>query len=141
MIRLTGSPIKLLVSGSRDHQDRTLIFSQLDQIHQRRHVHVLIHGAQRKWNGREYWGADYIAEEWARDRQIPYLGVPAMWNKLGREAGTRRNGQMLEIATPDVAIFFPLKNSVGTYNMKTKVEAHNHASAAKIEIIVVEPRV
>jgi len=39
----------------------------------------------------ELCGADRWAEEWARERQVLYLGMPARWTAEGNGAGLRRN--------------------------------------------------
>lgn len=39
-------------------------------------------------------GVDYMAETWAKARQIPYMGIPAAWKVHGNAAGPIRNELM-----------------------------------------------
>lgn len=130
-IRLTGTPVKVLVSGSRDYADRDTVWGVLDDLDAETPISVIIHGSA--------YGADTLAELWAKHRQVPYLGVPAKWKAQKRSAGPNRNRFMKEIVTPDVAVFFPLPQSVGTLDMLDLIKAHNASSQAQIKVIVIEP--
>jgi hypothetical protein len=79
----------IIVCGGRDFADQAGAWRLLDEEHQRHPIGLLIHGAAR--------GADTIAEGWARDRQIEYRGVPALWKRFGKSAGPRRNARMVSI--------------------------------------------
>jgi hypothetical protein len=58
-------------------------------------VTLLVHGACCMKKGTiELCGADRWAEEWARERQVPYLGMPARWTADGNGADPWRNGRM-----------------------------------------------
>lgn len=111
---------KILVTGSRHHTNRNLIWDELgncDPDH-------LVHGAAL--------GADTIADTWAK--QIPSVKIsphPADWS-YGKGAGPIRNAEMLK-AHPDIdlVLAFPLDGSVGTWDMVDR------AIAAKINVKVV----
>lgn len=107
--------MKVLVCGGRLFADRAFIFKFLDRSMP---ITLLITGAQRKWHyidGNGQWvGADYFAEEWAKSEQIPYVGVPAEWNKYGDQAGMIRNKLMLNDWKPQAVIAFP--GGTGTSN-------------------------
>ena len=100
----------LLVCGGRNFNDTKFAFSALDRAMAKRPISLLIHGAAT--------GADSIAEAWAKQRRIPYLGVPAQWHIHGKSAGHRRNARMLDMAYPDALIAFP--GGKGTADMIAK---------------------
>lgn len=77
----------VVVTGSRDGVlgGQDAVDQVLDLIPD---VRLLIHGAAT--------GADTLAENWARSREIDYSGNPARWKTEGnRLAGPIRNGRML----------------------------------------------
>ena len=88
---------KVLVCGGRDYNDRETVRRTLDRIKPAE----IIHGAAR--------GADTLAGEYARDRDIPCRSFPADWQKNGRSAGFIRNRQMLDEGKPDLVVAFPAK--------------------------------
>ena len=51
-------------------------------------------------------GADYLARRWARHNSVFVMNYPADWNRLGLQAGPRRNQQMLDEGKPDIVIVF-----------------------------------
>ncbi len=99
--------MKVLVCGGRRFSDRHLLFRVMDALHKEHRVTLVIHGAQR--------GADNIAERWARERELPFVGVPAKWTVLGTQAGPTRNRFMVTEWKPDLVIAFP--GNRGTRNM------------------------
>ena len=60
-------------------------------------------------------GADFIAKEWAKLRNIPCRSFPADWRKYGLGAGHKRNQRMLEEFNPDILVAFA--GNVGTADM------------------------
>ncbi len=111
--------IGVLVCGSRYYENEVKIYRELDTVHADIGIAVLIHGACIKG------GADIIAEEWAKSREIPYYGVPARWRVYGRGAGPIRNGWMLKETSPDLVMAFhhDIENSKGTKDMMAKADA------------------
>lgn len=113
----TGRNLSVLVTGGRNFDDRAFLFGKLDLLHKKRGIRLLVHGAAR--------GADTLAELWARENQVNYLGVPAKWDWYGKAAGSLRNEEMLDCVIPmglghghlkiDLGVAFP--GGVGTANM------------------------
>lgn len=97
----------VLVCGGRDFSDRILLFGTMDRVLSKHPGMWLLHGAAP--------GADSLAEEWAKDRQIPYIGVPARWDAMGRKAGPIRNRIMRDVWKPYACVAFP--GAVGTRGM------------------------
>lgn len=85
-------PYRVLVTGSRDWTSRDIIFYALDWLlAERGQSLVIVHGACPR-------GADAIADEWARLRNVPVERYPANWSPGGvfnRAAGHRRNSAMV----------------------------------------------
>ena len=97
------SPVVLLVCGGRDYTNRKVVFDALDQWN----VELLIHGGAT--------GADALADQWAKEREVNTLRVPAKWKKIGgKQAGPIRNKEMAAMK-PDVLVAFP--GGTGTANM------------------------
>lgn len=101
---------KVVVTGSRDWDDYEAIKVVLDSYHRQHRISQIIHGACR--------GADLLAERWAKENEIMYLGIPAKWKEEGKRAGPRRNVLMTHLG--DVTIGFPHANSTGTYHAMKK---------------------
>jgi hypothetical protein len=105
---------RILVCGGRSYDDRTRLFRFMDRVletiggtgeTQRRDV-VIIHGAAR--------GADTLADDYARERELRVIRYPADWKTHGRGAGPIRNKLMLT-ESPHVIIAFEGGN--GTADM------------------------
>lgn len=79
---------------------------------------LIIHGEAK--------GADSLAKDWAKSRNIEQIGFPAQWNKYGKAAGFLRNTEMLEVGKPDIVVAFP--GGTGTA-MMCKI-----AAAADVEV-------
>jgi len=107
--------ITVLVCGGREYSDRKHVFSVLDELHAKRTIGLLVHGNAP--------GADHLAEQWAKKRQVMYTGVPAPWKVLGKAAGPLRHSYMLDKSTPDVVIAFP--GGTGTADMFGKAQRKN----------------
>jgi len=98
----------VLVCGGRDFTDKTLLYNTMDKVLAKYPEGlVVVHGA--------YKGADLLAEEWCKDREVMYVGVPAHWGKLGRRAGPARNRLMRDLWEPKACIAFT--GGVGTAGM------------------------
>jgi hypothetical protein len=109
--------MKLLICGDRAWDDKPTMKAWI------KHYHTIcgdnleiIHGACE--------GADLMAEEIAKELEIPYHGYPARWAKHGRAAGPMRNRVMLNQAQPDQVLAFHnhIDKSRGTKNMLTQCE-------------------
>lgn len=115
--------MRVLVCGGRTTSDQARVFEVLDRILvEVRGIELLIHGGAA--------GADRIAGDWARARDIDCEVFVAEWSKYGGHAGPIRNSQMLRIAQPQLVVAFP--GGAGTLDMVTK------ARAAGVEVREVE---
>ena len=106
---------RVLVCGGRDYADRTRLFHFMDRVletiggtgeNPRRDV-VIIHGAAR--------GADLLADDYGRERELRVIRYPADWRNHGRSAGPIRNKLMLTDGQPHVIIAF--EGGKGTADM------------------------
>jgi hypothetical protein len=106
---------RVLVCGGRDYDDRTRFFHFMDRVLEtikgtgetpKRDV-VIIHGAAR--------GADTLADDYARERELRVIRYLADWKTHGRGAGPIRNKLMLTDGKPHVIIAF--KGGNGTADM------------------------
>ena len=97
---------KVLICGGRDYNDPAG-FGMLDELHAEHQFSVVIHGAAK--------GADRLAGQWAKKRNLPVQEYPANWNRDGKRAGFLRNQRMLDQGKPDLVIAFP--GGVGTADM------------------------
>ena len=120
---------RLLVTGSRDWTDDTVIEEHLHQAWQQLqspeqpHV-VLVHGGCRT-------GADAIADRIWRKHHLPVEVHYADWRTLGKAAGPIRNRHMAGLGA-DLCLAFILNQSVGASHC---VQA---AQAAGIPTTVIE---
>ena len=96
--------MRVAVVGSRNYRNRARLYFVLDK-YQEEHglTHIVSGGAK---------GADSLAEEYAKERCIPYTIYPANWDRYGRSAGFVRNSQIANDC--DAVIAFPLAESKGT---------------------------
>lgn len=102
--------IRVLVCGGREYSNKERLYQVLGAIHLKHTIVHVIHGAAR--------GADLLAEQWAKEFEIPYTGVPAQWKygARGKAEGYIRNAKMLAEFKPDLVVAFP--GNKGTKNMK-----------------------
>jgi len=100
----------VLVCGGRAYVNADHVFKVLSDIHAKTPIAWLIHGAAR--------GADTFGENWAKEFQIDYTGVPAQWDKYGRKAGPMRNVSMLNLLkNAEVAMVVAFPGGKGTAHM------------------------
>lgn len=99
-------PYRVLVTGSRDWQDREVIAGVLMEICMDHHSHrvIVIHGAAR--------GADEFADEAAHEFWMATEPHPADWNTHGKRAGFIRNAQMVALGA-DICLAFIRNGSRG----------------------------
>jgi len=105
--------MKLLVTGGRDYKDQHLVTKTLNQARQKFGEFLLIQGGAP--------GADTLARNWAVSHGYPCATFHAPWTALGKPAGMRRNGWMLEYGQPDLVVAFP--GGPGTAGMISLAEA------------------
>jgi hypothetical protein len=97
-------PNRLQVKTLIDYLDN--ILSEFSDI-------LIIHGEAK--------GADSLAKDWAKSRNIEQIGFPAQWDKYGKAAGFFRNTEMLKVGKPDIVVAFP--GGTGTAMMCKIAEA------------------
>lgn len=95
--------MRVLVCGGRNFHDKGLVFAVLDKFK----PDWIISGGAR--------GADSLAEQWARERNVGLSIYPAQWHVHGSAAGPIRNQEMLDLGEPDLVLAFP--GGRGTANM------------------------
>lgn len=135
--QITGPHIHLLVCGGRRFADIALVRRTLDEIHRHFCIELLISGGAGKRMRRltdpnniksepdwvvEY-GADLLAEEWAKYHRVPYWIFRVKdndWAEHGGAAGPMRNARMLAEGKPNYCLAFP--GGAGTTDMITKCE-------------------
>jgi glutaredoxin 3 len=92
-------PLRVLVCGGRDYEDREHVFSVLDRLHARQPITLIIAGGAR--------GADSFAKAWALTRGVLTSIKPADWARYGNRAGPVRNAEMLRDDKPHLVVAFP----------------------------------
>lgn len=123
---MSWKPLRILVCGGRDFNDRGAVFRELDRLTTDegellpRNGTVIIHGACPT-------GADRWADEWAVINWCRCEEFPADWGVFGRSAGPRRNQRMIDEARPDLVVAFP--GGRGTADMVKR------ASVARIPVL------
>lgn len=103
---------RLLVTGSRDYNDRSKVERALAVF--RPFAPVLVHGrapgldalAASIWTG---WGGEVHA-------------VPAQWERYGNRAGSVRNQQMVDLGGYVACVAFPLDQSIGTWDCMRRAD-------------------
>lgn len=100
--------MRILITGSRDWDDETLVREALDSF--RDHIpktvqHILVSGGCRT-------GADLMAEDYARKVGWAVECHPADWGRYGKRAGYVRNKEMVGLGA-DICMAFILNDSRG----------------------------
>ena len=108
------SRLAVLVTGSRDWNDRDAVIAALNRVDGMFNERVLIHGDAR--------GLDRMAAEIAAASGWTVLAMPASWDELGSSAGPVRNREMVRVLCALLvcgyecrALAFPLPESRGTW--------------------------
>lgn len=105
--------MRVIVTGSRLWRHRRVLHRVLDELEPA--VTFLGHGGQRTKvtsvvdvppTREEYIGADWFAGQWAIERSVPFLEVPADWRTYGRAAGPIRNQELLSAVAPQRVVAF-----------------------------------
>lgn len=111
-------PVKILVTGSRDWVDESVIVNAF-LLWRATEKDTVIHGDAR--------GADKLAGMVASQLGMAVIPVPANWGLLGKAAGMIRNQMMLEME-PDFIFAFhdDLPTSRGTRDMVRRARFAGH---------------
>lgn len=91
--------MRVLVCGGRDFSDEKMLRETLNVIHNDTTISLVIHG--------DADGADKLADQWARQNDVPLYVCPAAWKTYGKAAGIIRNRHMLRYGQPDMVVAFP----------------------------------
>lgn len=101
-------PSRILICGGREFDDQELFDRSMDLALPWFDARFcVIHGGAR--------GADRMGSYWAIQHGYPLITMPANWSFYGKQAGSLRNGWMLDFGLPDLVIAFP--GGIGTANM------------------------
>lgn len=96
--------MRVLITGSRNWTDKRAILQALREHANVRGV-VVVHGACPT-------GADFLADQLAREHRVQVERHPADWRGIGRSAGFIRNAQMVALGA-DVCLAFIRNGSRG----------------------------
>lgn len=80
--------IKVIVTGGRDFFDRAAVYRALDRADAKRLIGTLVHGGAP--------GADTLAGDWAKEREVQVQIFAADWARLHSKAGPVRNQAMAD---------------------------------------------
>lgn len=105
--------MRIVVGGGRYLKDRQMVWRVLDYLHQQDPVTMLAHGGCS--------GADFLAELWAKQHQVPSKSYLPDWQGKGKAAGPIRNGEMLRQEMPNLVVAFP--GGSGTRNLLLQAES------------------
>lgn len=109
---------KVIVAGSRNFYDYTLLCQRLDKIlsNVKEEIEIVSGTAD---------GADQLGERYAAERGYKLKRFPANWAKHGYSAGPIRNEEMAKYAAPDGGcVIFWDGVSRGSKNMKATAERY-----------------
>lgn len=109
---------KLVIAGSRDFQDYSLLCETVDRHLKNKAGNKTITIISGTANG-----ADQLGERYAKEKGYKLEYYPADWEHYGNAAGPLRNTQMAK-AADDVIVFWDGK-SAGTKNMMEAAEREN----------------
>lgn len=98
---------RVLICGSRHYNDYESVRIFLEKNRDR--IECVIEGGAK--------GADRCGRMAAESLGIPVRTFPADWNKHGKRAGPIRNQLMLDAGSPHYVLAYPLKGSIGTWDM------------------------
>ena len=123
--------MRVLVSGSRDRNDKDLVAAKLDEICDEfglwsdpdeygnrlpSNITVISGGAR---------GIDSCAADWCAVNWVELDEYRADWDTLGYAAGSIRNQRMLDEGKPDLVLAFPGPKSRGTWDMVRRARDAN----------------
>jgi ABC-type sugar transport system substrate-binding protein len=115
---------RVLVTGSRKWKNRAVIAAALlKAVNDYEWPIIIVHGGQTSWDWKtgEQYGADFLADEIAREVGLEVEQHLPDWNRYGKAAGPLRNQEMVD-AGADVCLAFPAGESRGTRNCMRKAE-------------------
>lgn len=120
----------VIICGGRNFTDYNTLRDELNNIHERLGMEIIIHGAETN-------GADGLADKWGRLKGLLVIPIPAWWQRYGNAAGPIRNGIMMKLlkiipTERRAVIAFP-----GGHGTATMVALAERESETGIELIKV----
>ncbi len=104
--------LEILVCGGREFNEEGFLYRVLDSaLAHYKDIKIIAGGAR---------GADSLAVDWAKSRNVPFQEFPANWTRYKKSAGPRRNQQMLDENNIFLVIAFP--GGSGTADMVARAE-------------------
>lgn len=103
---------RVIIAGGRDFSDYERLKTVCDKVLANKFDEgvTVISGTAR--------GADSLGEQYARERGLQVIRMPADWDRYGKAAGYRRNEEMAKTAGPGGGLIaFWDGNSRGTKHM------------------------
>lgn len=100
--------MKVIIAGCRDFNDYAHVCRAIKESEFE--ITEIVSGGAN--------GVDKLGERYAKENNIPVKKFPADWNKYGKGAGPKRNGEMAEYADALIAVWDNC--SRGTGNMIDK---------------------
>lgn len=102
----------VVVTGGRTYGNRARVNGVLGRLHKANPITLLGQGMA--------FGADMLAQQWARVAGVECRGFQAQWDRRGWAAGVIRNRAMLEAIQPDLVVAF--EGGPGTRNCIEQAE-------------------
>lgn len=100
---------KVIIAGGRDFKKDLILVDYCEKILANKENIEIVSGGQRTYTGtnqyghKQYIGADYFGEMYAKWKGFKLTVFPADWDKHGKAAGPIRNRQMAEYANALIA--------------------------------------
>jgi len=91
--------MRIIVGGGRNDSSPTRVEQELNKLHLRSPIEVVVHGCSGAHAG--------TVEHWARSRGIAIVRYPPNWERFGHRGEILRNMFMLEDSRPDLVMAFP----------------------------------
>lgn len=113
--------MRVLITGGRDFQEHDWLFNGLEFLNMMYPIGEIIEGGAS--------GADCLAANWARWKQVKLTTVEAEWTKYGKRAGMIRNCSMADL-NPDLVLATP--GGRGTAHMVGEAQARG------IQVVMLE---
>ena len=107
--------MKVIIAGSRTINDYLIVYNAIQQSNF--DITEVISGGCR--------GPDLLAEQWAKEYNIPIKRFDANWKKYGKSAGPIRNIDMILKGHAEALILIWDGKSPGSKNMKEQAKKYN----------------
>ena len=109
--------LRVLVTGSREFEDRRVINDALDTLARRVRSLTVVHGDCPR--GADRWTRQWLVANYSAD--IDHEPHPADWKQHGKQAGFIRNSEMVRLGA-DLCLAFIRNESNGATHCATEAE-------------------